>query len=59
VGWNVLCWWEALTECRIDGKVQSVLIGGHDIWDVYERKDQWYCILYEYVYLRWYGRGFG
>jgi hypothetical protein len=31
----------------IDGKVQSVLVGGHDIWDVYGRDDEWYCILYE------------
>lgn len=31
----------------IDGKVQSVLVGGHDIWDVYRRDDEWYCILYE------------
>lgn len=31
----------------IDGKVQSVLVGGHDIWDVYQRDDKWYCVLYE------------
>lgn len=31
----------------IDGKVQSVLVGGHNIWDVYDRKDEWYCILYD------------
>ena len=34
---------------RIDGKVQSALVGGDDIWDVYKRNDEWYCILYEYV----------
>ncbi|KAK7187789.1 hypothetical protein DPSP01_010837 [Paraphaeosphaeria sporulosa] len=31
----------------IDGKVQSVLVGGHNIWDVYQRNDEWYCILYD------------
>lgn len=31
----------------IDGKVQSVLVGGHDIWDVFNRDDEWYCMLYD------------
>lgn len=37
----------SLDNNMIDGKVQSVLVGGHDIWDVYRRTDEWYCVLYE------------
>ncbi|KAF1976225.1 hypothetical protein BU23DRAFT_456497 [Bimuria novae-zelandiae CBS 107.79] len=38
---------QGLDNNMIDGKVHSVLIGGHDIWDVYRRDDDWYCILYD------------
>ncbi|PVI04502.1 hypothetical protein DM02DRAFT_179289 [Periconia macrospinosa] len=31
----------------IDGRVKSVLVGGHDVWLVQARKDQWYCVLWD------------
>ena len=34
---------------RIDGKVQSLLVGGHDVASVIARKDYWWCMFYEYV----------
>lgn len=31
----------------IDGRVQSILIGGHSVPEVMERKDDWYCTFYD------------
>ncbi|KAF2279009.1 uncharacterized protein EI97DRAFT_456418 [Westerdykella ornata] len=31
----------------IDGSVQSILVGGHDIVSVLQRKDSWYCTFYD------------
>lgn len=38
-----------LTTCRIDGRVQSILVGGHDVNAVLKRVDYWYCQFFEYV----------
>lgn len=35
--------------CRIDGRVQSVLVGGHDVVSVLSRDDHWFCQFFEYV----------
>ena len=35
--------------CRIDGRVQSILVGGHDVTAVLKRDDYWYCQFFEYV----------
>jgi len=35
--------------CRIDGRVQSVLVGGHDVAAVLKRDDYWNCRFFEYV----------
>jgi hypothetical protein len=32
---------------RIDGRVESALIGGFDIPTVMSRRDSWYCTLYD------------
>jgi hypothetical protein len=34
---------------RIDGRVQSILVGGHDVATVLRRDDYWNCRFYEYV----------
>lgn len=34
---------------RIDGRVQSILVGGHDVSAVLSRDDYWYCQFFEYV----------
>ncbi|KAF2636746.1 hypothetical protein P280DRAFT_408456 [Massarina eburnea CBS 473.64] len=31
----------------IDGRVKSVLVGGHDVWRVLDRSDNWYCVLWD------------
>jgi hypothetical protein len=36
---------------RIDGRVQSVLVGGHDVGAVLNRVDYWYCQFFEWVSL--------
>jgi hypothetical protein len=33
----------------IDGRVQSILVGGHDVATVLQRDDYWNCRFYEYV----------
>jgi hypothetical protein len=38
-----------LMEYRIDGRVQSILVGGHDVATVLQRDDYWNCKFYEYV----------
>lgn len=40
-----------LTLRRIDGRVQSVLVGGHDVGAVLSREDNWYCQFFEYASL--------
>lgn len=37
----------ALTEVRVDGAVQSFLVGGQDVFEVMNRTDTWYCVFYE------------
>jgi hypothetical protein len=34
---------------RIDGRVQSILVGGHDVAAVLARDDYWYCQFFECV----------
>jgi len=34
---------------RIDGLVQSILVGGHDVATVLRRDDYWTCRFYEYA----------
>ncbi|KAF2797104.1 hypothetical protein K505DRAFT_236249 [Melanomma pulvis-pyrius CBS 109.77] len=31
----------------IDGRVQSLLVGGHDVSTVLKRMDYWYCVFYD------------
>lgn len=38
-----------LTSVRIDGSVQSVLVGGHDVASVIKRDDSWSCRFFGYV----------
>jgi hypothetical protein len=35
--------------CRIDGRVQSLLVGGHDVAGVLKRDDYWNCRFFECV----------
>lgn len=35
--------------CRIDGRIQSILVGGHDVATVLQRLDYWTCRFFEYV----------
>ena len=44
--WHTL---RILTPCRIDGQIQSILVGGHDVTTVYQRNDWWSCRFFEYV----------
>jgi len=45
---------ERLTQgYSIDGRVQSILVGGHDVQAVLDRDDYWSCRFYEYVYCWW------
>jgi hypothetical protein len=39
---------------RIDGRVQSILVGGHDVASVIKRDDYWNCCFYEYVSFRFF-----
>ena len=39
------------SDLRIDGRVQSVLVGGHDVATVLKRDDFWNCRFFEYVCL--------
>jgi hypothetical protein len=34
---------------RIDGRVQSLLVGGHDVAGVLKRDDYWNCRFFRYV----------
>jgi hypothetical protein len=38
-----------ISDSRIDGRVQSLLVGGHDVATVLRRDDFWNCQFFEYV----------
>jgi hypothetical protein len=45
----VVCLFSLLMGGRIDGRVQSVLVGGHDVAAVLKRDDYWSCAFFRYV----------